>query len=41
MDSIFNFAIERDEDEFTTSKKDVLKFLKIIEIKRKIKKYRV
>lgn len=30
MDSIFNFAIERDEDEFTTSKKDVLKFLKII-----------
>ncbi|WP_299521831.1 ATPase [uncultured Methanobrevibacter sp.] len=30
MDSIFNFAIERDEDEFTSSKKDVLKFLKII-----------
>ena len=30
MDSIFNFAIERDEDEFTTSKKDVLKYLKII-----------
>ena len=30
MDSIFNFAIEMDEDEFTTSKKDVLKFLKII-----------
>ena len=29
MDSIFNFAIEQDEDEFTTSKKDVLKFLKI------------
>ena len=24
MDSIFNFAIEMDEDEFTTSKKDVL-----------------
>lgn len=30
MDSIFNFAIESDEEKFTTSKKDVLKFLKII-----------
>ena len=25
MDSIFNFAIERDEDEFTTSKKEIFK----------------
>ena len=30
MDSIFNFAIETDNEEFSSSKKDVLKFLKII-----------
>ena len=30
MDSIFNFAIENDREEFSSSKKDVLKFLKII-----------
>ncbi len=30
MDSIFNFAINQDKDEFSLSKKDVLKFLKII-----------
>ncbi len=30
MDSIFNFAIETGREDFTSSKKDVLKFLKII-----------
>lgn len=30
MDSIFNFAVNQDKDEFSLSKKDVLKFLKII-----------
>ena len=39
MDSIFNFAIERDEDEFTTSKKDVLKFLKIIGVDTRFVSY--
>lgn len=39
MDSIFNFAIERDEDEFTTSKKDVLKFLKIIGVDTRFDSY--
>ena len=32
MDSIFNFAIETNNDEFSSSKKDVLKFLKIIAV---------
>lgn len=39
MDSIFNFAIEQDEDEFTTSKKDVLKFLKIIGVDTRFVSY--
>lgn len=39
MDSIFNFAIEMDEDEFTTSKKDVLKFLKIIGVDTRFVSY--
>lgn len=39
MDSIFNFAIERDEDKFTASKKDVLKFLKIIGVDTRFVSY--
>lgn len=39
MDAIFNFAIEMDEDEFTTSKKDVLKFLKIIGVDTRFVSY--
>ena len=39
MDSIFNFAIEMDKDEFTTSKKDVLKFLKIIGVDTRFVSY--
>lgn len=39
MDSIFNFAIEQDEDEFTTSKKGCIEILKIIGVDTRFVSY--